>query len=805
MAKYPPEQVNTLPESVQDNFYSTEVNTRYAEDIFPLLGEDEELIEATKDLVMDVYFKALTARGFVSALVEVVKDEQVRKKITENILGYDFLPIADYLQEDILGLIEELGGDPLLYRQKVPVRDVVARIREQVDKPMEDERFDRRLDNILKSYIVNARTEEQARERLLGNKKTSGVGLDEDTAAEFLAYAGKERDTLHQRGIDVLPDEQYDREFAPEEGPGRAGAPEPSAEGPEPVEGEEPAAEAAEAIVPEEPEPASGPTEEEVHAAAEKIIAEPVQEPEEEKEPPELDTFVPEDSRDIQEEEEHLKEKVDVQQAGTVDMLEAGLAEEVVAIADVDLPDEDMKKRFLYAVKLFIRDIRDELETGSKFTMPVGSGGMGMSEPEAERVINLLKSKTAELQKFLEERAVKTKEEYVAAKADVHKKAAEESEKQEQEQRDKLFRELTAAAKVPPAKVQPAGDAAIQEPKPVPPAEPKVIPVVGLDEKLPTRGGVAPPLPPKKPVHEEKAPEAKAPAPSSEPPKDVKEEKPAVLESLAPAPEKAPEPDLSALAEGTAKKAPPPPGLPAVDEDLEPELAATEEEELAESAVGAVAQGMALPESVKEKFIVGPPPAEGGELVESAEGPAVDLERGRGVADLERSRKEPVALRIPQGDPELTERVEGIKPVAAEPPKPVQPAPLAAVKAPVAPAKPVVSDVKFAHKLTGPVEELQSITVKDFRRLSRAPKEATLKIKDKIDLLENQSFEMRTQGIKAWHESESNRTYLEMLRRSLEGVPILQVIAALQDENKPVLTREEFEAIMELNRDLRFG
>ncbi len=97
------------------------------------------------------------------------------------------------------------------------------------------------------------------------------------------------------------------------------------------------------------------------------------------------------------------------------------------------------------------------------------------------------------------------------------------------------------------------------------------------------------------------------------------------------------------------------------------------------------------------------------------------------------------------------------------------------------------------------------MSIVDFRRLSKTPKEATLKIKDKIDLLAEESFERKTEGIKAWQASEANRTYLSMLRTSLEGEPLPQVIAKLQNANQPVLTKEEFDAIMELNRDLRFG
>jgi hypothetical protein len=140
---------------------------------------------------------------------------------------------------------------------------------------------------------------------------------------------------------------------------------------------------------------------------------------------------------------------------------------------------------------------------------------------------------------------------------------------------------------------------------------------------------------------------------------------------------------------------------------------------------------------------------------------------------------------------------------------PVSPTPTSASTptAPSKPGKPVVSDVKpTARKLVGPVEELRSLTLKDFRRLSKEPKEATLKIKDKLDLLgDEQSFEVKTQGMKAWRESTLNKLYLEILRRSLEGQPISKVIVDMEDKGEETLTKPEFDAIMKMNREIRFG
>lgn len=135
------------------------------------------------------------------------------------------------------------------------------------------------------------------------------------------------------------------------------------------------------------------------------------------------------------------------------------------------------------------------------------------------------------------------------------------------------------------------------------------------------------------------------------------------------------------------------------------------------------------------------------------------------------------------------------------PSAPVQVAP--AIGAPVA-QRPRMEDVKPVAQLTGPVEELRAITVTDFRRLSKDPKEACLKVKDKIDLLGEQSFTKRSQGIAAWNASEVWRTYLDMMGEALGGKPMNEVIAGRQQAKKPALTIEEIRALADLSRQLRY-
>ncbi len=286
------------------------------------------------------------------------------------------------------------------------------------------------------------------------------------------------------------------------------------------------------------------------------------------------------------------------------------MVEDAVNGTDANVTDVSMRRRFSLLISLFFRDLRDGLETKSKFTMPVQSGGMGFDDATADRVLEELVRRNKSYKEALTGKAADDKSQYVAKRTETVLNLQENIDRAEQERGDKAFEGL----------MQRVGTRAEEQPAPRP-AEPRSIPVIGLDKK---------------------------PTPSAAP-----------------------------QVVGTA-----------------------------------------------------------------------------GIGSVNR---------------------------------------------------PTVSDVAYAPKLTGPVEELRQLTLKDFRRLSRDPKEATLKIKDKIDLLEEQSFEVKTAGVSAWHDCEVNRLYLEILRQSLDGKPIMDVIADLDQKALPALTKDEFDVIMQLNQKLRFG
>lgn len=349
--------------------------------------------------------------------------------------------------------------------------------------------------------------------------------------------------------------------------------------------------------------------------------------------------------------------------------------DEAVAASGAAPADEDLKRRFRLLVSLYFRDLRDGLETKSKFTMPVASGGMGVSDAEADRVMAALKAKAAAFHAGAYDRKVEEKAKYVEERQARVMNEQGEGERQEQDELERAYADLLRRGGARASGRPPFAPTGGEQ------AEPRVIPVVAA-------GGtpvavVIPKLPPAAP------PPAPPSASVREPRGTVPEGTVPIAATFSAAPANLPLAPLS-----------PPPNA-------------------------------------------GPPVAE--------------------------------------------------KPSATSPPS-----------APTG-GQPMVSDVKFTPRLTGPVEELRQLALKDFRRLSKDPREATLKIKDKIDLLDDLGFEIKTQGIKAWQDSEISKLYLSILRRSLEGRPVVEVISELEKKGEPFLNKPEFDSITELNRKLRFG
>lgn len=120
-------------------------------------------------------------------------------------------------------------------------------------------------------------------------------------------------------------------------------------------------------------------------------------------------------------------------------------------------------------------------------------------------------------------------------------------------------------------------------------------------------------------------------------------------------------------------------------------------------------------------------------------------------------------------------------------------------------ARPQMAEVRATSKLMGPVEELGCLTLEDLRRISPSAQTATDKVREKVELLADESLTQRSKGVSAWKSSPLHQLYLVLGRESMEkGVPIKTLIGEWQKKNRPTLTREEFDAIADLNQKLAY-
>ncbi|MFA6171173.1 MAG: hypothetical protein WCW77_03455 [Patescibacteria group bacterium] len=117
-----------------------------------------------------------------------------------------------------------------------------------------------------------------------------------------------------------------------------------------------------------------------------------------------------------------------------------------------------------------------------------------------------------------------------------------------------------------------------------------------------------------------------------------------------------------------------------------------------------------------------------------------------------------------------------------------------------------IEDVRYTPKILTPIEELKYLDLINFRHLYKAdPAEATGKIKEKIELLEEEEYAKRLQGIRAWRESPLMGLYLEMGQEGIaKKKTMAEMVEVRKKDGRDYLTEDELHAIMDFNRELRF-
>lgn len=677
MPKYTLQKIRTLPTELQDHLYDPDLNDLYSTRIFEGFTDDQ--VDLIHDAILDVYFLVTTPTVFLSVLKSTIKDELKYKDASEKILGLDFLPIAEYLKTDIAKLMLDNGFDPNKYKNEAKIVDIITAIRSKISFKPKDETQSHRVDGAIESLLRDVRKNEQALELLTRFVKSGGAEMSQAEAEKLISAVDTEKAVLQERGVKLV-------EQLP--------------------------------VVEKKLEPAAVATSQSAPAAATvESVTTAMGLPRQATGLARNDSTNESEALDLAAAKRKINEKITPAQAAPAATLDQ-LVDRAVVVCGSVCENADMQRRFRMMVALYFRDLRDELETRSKLTMPAASGGMGLSEAESESVMKLLKSKVGEFREMLQGRAEEEKRSFVA----IESKRSQEEEvlraAREKESLDKKFAELAfkrggkMAAKAAASAVAPA------------------IPQPGTLGTA-TAGSGAPVL-------------GMAIPGASTPVVDSKQAVPSATET---------------------------PKAPSITTVIRVQPA----------------EKVELPPSVAAALFPDEPSAVIGEQIKKEATPDF-------IEDMAKEAGEQKTEATPQPAAPVVTAAPIEPPVPSAPPLPV-----------VSGERPVMADVKYVPKVMGPTEYLKSLTLKEFRQLSKDPREATLRVKDKIDLLEEKSFETKTLGIQAWQASEVNATYLEILRASLEGKPVLAVIADREEKKLVNLSKDEFDAIMELNRKLRFG
>ncbi len=116
-----------------------------------------------------------------------------------------------------------------------------------------------------------------------------------------------------------------------------------------------------------------------------------------------------------------------------------------------------------------------------------------------------------------------------------------------------------------------------------------------------------------------------------------------------------------------------------------------------------------------------------------------------------------------------------------------------------------IEDVKYIPRVMEPIDEIKYMDLKNFRRLDSDPFKSADKIRSKINLFEEENYGKRLESIKLWRSSPINKLYLETGNLSIGGnKPVDVIIEERKRNNQEYLTADEFKAIMDLNKSLRF-
>jgi hypothetical protein len=113
-------------------------------------------------------------------------------------------------------------------------------------------------------------------------------------------------------------------------------------------------------------------------------------------------------------------------------------------------------------------------------------------------------------------------------------------------------------------------------------------------------------------------------------------------------------------------------------------------------------------------------------------------------------------------------------------------------------ARPKIQDIVSVAQTKGPIEELSSMRLIDFRRLSTQAELAANKLRDRIFLLREDSFTQYSRGVQAWQSSPVYNMYIEKLKQGLKSGHMVF------EPKSSDLSQDEFLNIIKLNQQISY-
>jgi hypothetical protein len=124
--------------------------------------------------------------------------------------------------------------------------------------------------------------------------------------------------------------------------------------------------------------------------------------------------------------------------------------------------------------------------------------------------------------------------------------------------------------------------------------------------------------------------------------------------------------------------------------------------------------------------------------------------------------------------------------------------------APNAP-RPSVDGITGGTKLSSLADELRQMDIEAYRRLSRNPEQAALRVLDKLESLKREGFERWTEGVEAWRSSVLQQQYLRLITESFaSGKPVSELVEEKRKTDPNLPTAEELGSIIALNGKIQF-